>query len=115
MLTSLNGLVTLIISNAPPVAVDDQGVGFVTPEDSALATSSVLMNDIDSNSDSLAVLSYDAGDLLGTLIDNGDGTFDYDPPGEFAHLLPGETAYLRGERWGANRYRHDDAHNPRYR
>jgi VCBS repeat-containing protein len=38
------------------------------------------------------VASIDTTGALGLVTDNGDGTFDYDPNGQFEGLAPGETA-----------------------
>ncbi|WP_299625259.1 Ig-like domain-containing protein, partial [Pelagibius sp.] len=86
--------------NAPPLAGDDGGAGFVTDEDSAFTTSSVLGNDSDPEEDPLSVTEVDgqavsvgqqvtlgSGALL-TL--NADGSFDYDPNGQFEGLGDGD-------------------------
>jgi VCBS repeat-containing protein len=76
--------------------VDDIAIAtsepFVTDENNAFNTPSVLDNDFDPNLDPLFVDSYDGSGLLGTLVSNGDGTFLYDPNGAFESLAPGEQA-----------------------
>ncbi len=66
--------------NAPPVAVDDAGPGYTTSVDTAFTTANVLANDVDPNADPLTVTAIDATATQGTVVDNGDGTFDYTPP-----------------------------------
>ena len=79
--------------NDAPDAVADGGVGFETDEDSAFTTASVLLNDTDVDaSDTLIVSALDTTGTLGTVVDNGDGTFDYNPNGAFEALAAGETA-----------------------
>ncbi|MBO6596501.1 MAG: tandem-95 repeat protein, partial [Pseudomonadales bacterium] len=76
--------------NDAPVAVDDSGGGFSTDEDSIFTTGSVLSNDSDIDTGETATLSVNAVDATsagGALVsDNGDGTFDYDPNGQFESL-----------------------------
>ncbi|NJK39321.1 MAG: hypothetical protein HC920_17325 [Oscillatoriales cyanobacterium SM2_3_0] len=50
---------------------------FSTDEETPFTTGNVLENDIDP--DSLTLLSIDDRPTQGTVINNGDGTFDYDP------------------------------------
>jgi VCBS repeat-containing protein len=79
--------------NDAPTANDDNGAAFVTDEDTAFTTGNVLDNDADTDtSDTLSVQSIDTTNTLGLVTDNGDGTFDYDPNGQFDHLTAGETA-----------------------
>ena len=65
---------------------------FVTNEDTAFTTGNVLANDVDANGGSLTVASVDTTGTLGTVTNNGDGTFSYDPNGAFESLNDGETA-----------------------
>ena len=81
--------ITIGGSNLPPVAVDDT---FATDEDTAFTTGSVLANDTDANNDILAVAALDTTGTIGLVTDNGDGTFDYDPNGQFEGLDDGESA-----------------------
>ena len=81
--------ITIGGSNQPPTAVDD---AFTTDEDTAFTTPSVLGNDTDPNSDTLSVTGIDTTGTLGAVVDNGDGTFDYDPNGAFETLGVGESA-----------------------
>ncbi|WP_424990889.1 Ig-like domain-containing protein [Fluviibacterium sp. S390] len=78
--------------NDAPVAVDDNGVGFGTNEDTGFTTGNVLANDSDPEGQTLSVLSIDTTGTLGLVIDNGDGTFDYDPNGQFEALNTGDNA-----------------------
>jgi uncharacterized repeat protein (TIGR01451 family) len=80
------------VSDVAPVAVDDGGAEYITDEDSAFETGNVLANDYDANGDALAVSGFDASGTLGLLSDNGDGTFEYDPNGQFEYLDRGQQA-----------------------
>ena len=86
--------VTITINgvNDAPVASDDAGVGFTTDQDSAFTTANVLANDHDAENDPLSIVSIDTTGTLGQVTDNGDGTFAYDPGGEFDFLGVGQTA-----------------------
>lgn len=81
--------ITIGGSNLPPVGVDDD---FATDEDTAFTTDNVLTNDTDANSDTLSVTGLDTTGTVGLVTDNGDGTFDYDPNGQFEGLDDGESA-----------------------
>ncbi|WP_416394879.1 Ig-like domain-containing protein [Allohahella sp. A8] len=63
----------------------------VTDEATAVSIS-VLNNDIDADNDTLSIVSFDDSSLLGTLVANADGSFTYDPAGQFDTLSAGETA-----------------------
>ena len=68
--------VTVTAVNDPPTAADDSGSGFVTGEDVAFTTSSVLTNDSDPDtSDTLSVSGLDTSSTEGSVTDNGDGAF----------------------------------------
>ncbi len=75
----------------PPTAVDDF---YSTYKDKAFTTGNVLVNDTDPDNDTLSVQSIDTSGTLGLVIDNGDGTFYYDPVGAtvLQALAPGESA-----------------------
>ena len=80
------------LANQAPDAVDD---GFSTGEDSALLITgaSLLSNDTDPDvGDVLSIASIDDSATLGTVTDNGDGTYTYDPNGQFESLAVGESA-----------------------
>ncbi|ELS05414.1 VCBS repeat-containing protein, partial [Xenococcus sp. PCC 7305] len=68
------------------------GRDFSTDEDTIFNTSSVLFNDTDADGDTLTVTSIDTTSTLGLVLNNGDGTFNYDPDGRFDSLSAGETA-----------------------
>lgn len=78
--------------NDAPVAVSDSGMGFTTTPSAAFTTASVLGNDFDPNGDAITLVSVDTTGLVGTLVNNGDGTFGYDPSGQFDSLAPGSSA-----------------------
>ena len=85
--------VTVNPVNDAPVANDDSGTGFTTDEDTSFTTASVLTNDTDVDvGDILTVLGIDTTGTIGSVIDNGDGTFDYDPNGMFEDLASGDAA-----------------------
>ena len=68
------------------------GRDFSTDEDTTFTTSNVLTNDIDVDGDTLTVTSIDTIGTLGIVTNNGDGTFDYEPNGEFDLLSTGQSA-----------------------
>ena len=86
------GTVTVTIEgvNDSPTATDDEEV---TDEDTAFTTGNVLSNDTDPDtSDTVSLTGFDASSTAGSVSSNGDGTFVYDPDGQFEHLAVGETA-----------------------
>lgn len=83
---------TVTISNVAPTANADSGTGFTTDEDSVFITGNVLINDTDPGPESLTVSSLNTTGTIGQVIDRGDGTFTYDPNGQFESLAPGQTA-----------------------
>ncbi|MDY7076624.1 MAG: Ig-like domain-containing protein, partial [Chloroflexota bacterium] len=86
--------ITIDGANDAPTALDDSGAAFTTGEDSSFTTGDVLTNDSDPDtSDVLAVDSIDTTGTQGLVTDNGDGTFDYDPNGQFESLAVGEQAF----------------------
>jgi len=84
--------VVISVTNQAPVGVDDDGSLFTTDEDTPFTTGNVLDNDSDPNGSPLSVSDYDDSAMLGALTDNGDGTFGYDPDGQFEALAAGEQA-----------------------
>ena len=83
-----NGDTVFFENVATPVA----DPAFTTDEDTAFTTGNVLTNDSDPDEDTLTITGVDTTGTLGTVTDNGDGTFDYDPNGAFEFLATGETA-----------------------
>ena len=80
------------LTNQPPIANNDAGVGFTTDEDTSFTTANVLSNDTDPNAgDILSVQSIDTTLTLGLVVDNGNGTFNYDPNGQFESLVAGSS------------------------
>ena len=55
-------------------------------------TASVLANDADPDGDPISIQSFDTTGTLGLVTSNGNGTFDYDPNGQFDQLNAGESA-----------------------
>ncbi len=85
--------ITVQSVNDAPIAGDDGGVGFTTFKEAAFVTANVLDNDTDVDSEGqLSVVLNDATSVRGILVSNGDGTFDYDPNGQFDFLTLGESA-----------------------
>jgi len=85
--------ITITGVNDAPTANQDSGTGFTTNEDTPFTTDNVLVNDTDPDaSDKLSVAGFDTTATLSLVTNNGDGTFDYDPNGQFESLAPGETA-----------------------
>ena len=81
----------------PPIAVDDgdpsdASPAFTTDQITSFVTGSVLDNDSDADGDPLSVTAVDTSATVGEVTDNGDGTFTYDPNGQFDDLAAGETA-----------------------
>ncbi len=72
--------VTVTASNDAPATQADGGVGFATSEDVAFTTADVRGNDSDVD-DPVATSTVEivSGASRGTLTNNGDGTFAYDP------------------------------------
>ena len=71
-------VITVTAVNDAPVAIDDAGT--VVEDDPAGVTVDVLVNDSDIEGDALAVSGFDDSALtLGSVADNGDGTFTYIP------------------------------------
>ena len=71
-------VITVTAVNDAPVAIDDAGT--VVEDDPAGVTVDVLANDTDIDGDALTVAGYDdSGLTLGSVADNGDGTFTYIP------------------------------------
>ncbi|UCH24966.1 MAG: tandem-95 repeat protein, partial [Trueperaceae bacterium] len=83
--TSSSQSFTITVDPGPdsPAAGDDAGTGFTTDEDTPFTTSNVLANDTDPDGDILSVGAVDTTTTKGLVSDNGDGTFDYDPNGQF--------------------------------
>ena len=85
--------VTGAAPNTNPIAGNDMGVGYETNEDNAFTTANVLSNDTDVDAgDVLSVSAVDTTGTAGLVIDNGNGTFNYDPNGVFESLGIGDSA-----------------------
>jgi VCBS repeat-containing protein len=84
-------LVSLAVTavNDPPVALGDSAS---TDQNTPVTTGPVLANDSDVDGDDLVVYSFDDSATQGLVVDNGDGTFDYDPNGAYDWLGTGEQA-----------------------
>jgi VCBS repeat-containing protein len=82
--------VTVTGLNDAPVAIDDNGS---TDKDTSFTTANVLANDSDIDStDTLSVTGFDTTGTLGQVTNNGNGTFSYDPNGQFDGLGDGASA-----------------------
>ncbi len=83
--------VSIVGINDPPIATADAGAGFATSPDVAFVTGNVLANDHDvDQGDVLTIVAVDTAATIGQVIDQGDGTFRYDPRGRFDQLAAGE-------------------------
>ena len=82
---------TINILNVAPVANNDGGVGFTTDEDSSFTTANVLSNDTDVVGDPLTVSAFDTSGTIGIVTSNGNGTFGYNPNGQFDYLSASES------------------------
>jgi len=79
-----------VTANTAPTGVADDGVGFTTRWDTPFTTANVLTNDTDPDpTDTLSVVSINTTGTQGQVTNNGDGTFDYDPNGQFDGLAAG--------------------------
>ncbi|MDH3753219.1 MAG: tandem-95 repeat protein, partial [Acidimicrobiia bacterium] len=83
------------VNDAPTATDDDIGTdpGFTVGEDGpAITTPDVLANDTDPDaSDVLEIEGVDTTGTVGIVTDNGDGTFEYDPDGNFEVLDDGDS------------------------
>ncbi|MGD1858679.1 MAG: cadherin-like domain-containing protein [Leptolyngbyaceae cyanobacterium] len=76
--------------NDAPIVANDSGAGFVTNEISSFTTANVLSNDIDPEGGVLSLTSVNTANTKGSVINNGNGTFTYNPNGAFAALAEGQ-------------------------
>ena len=74
--------------NQPLAAVDDTA----STEEGDQTVIHVLQNDSDSAGNAVTILSWDTTGTQGKVTYNGDGTFTYDPNGQFDWLVTWETA-----------------------
>jgi hypothetical protein len=92
---------TIHVNNASPIAIPDDGVLYLTDPNTVFTTGNILDNDSDPNLDPLIILELFTSNLKGSLTPigvesgkpNGDGSFRYDPDGQFSGMLPGEIRY----------------------
>ncbi|WP_299484140.1 Ig-like domain-containing protein [uncultured Roseibium sp.] len=75
-----------------PNAVDDSGAGYATDEDTRFFIGDFLANDSDEDGDPITLVSVNTDGLLGTLIDSGNGTYEYVPGDAFHPLAAGSFA-----------------------
>lgn len=80
-------------TNDAPVAVSDGGAGFRTNEGASFKTGNVLTNDFDPDGDAIHVQGIDTTGTKGIVTSNGDGTFNYNPNGQFNALNAGDLAF----------------------
>ncbi|MBD3647502.1 MAG: cadherin-like domain-containing protein, partial [Pseudomonadales bacterium] len=81
--------ITVTGANDVPVALGDAAT---VGENLTVVTGNVLANDTDADGDVLTVLSVDTTGTLGLVTNNLDGTFTYNPNGQFEALGVGATA-----------------------
>ncbi|MDP8287344.1 MAG: choice-of-anchor D domain-containing protein [Candidatus Electryonea clarkiae] len=78
-----------IFIQRPPIAVDD---AVSTDEDTSFTTIDLVAdNDTDPNGDTLGVTGINTTGTTGQVTDNRNGTFDYDPNGQFESLSVGDS------------------------
>ncbi len=81
--TSAPATITITVTavNDAPVAIDDNGIGFTTNEDTPLTTPDVTLNDSDPEDATIdhATLTIVTNPANGAVVYNGDGTFTYTP------------------------------------
>ncbi len=85
-------VVTVLNTNDAPVANDDGGPEYTTDQNTAFTTGNVRDNDTDVDGDQLSVSGLNTAGTRGRVTNNGDGTFDYDPNGQFDQLAFGQSA-----------------------
>jgi len=86
---------TFSVINNNPDAVDDTQVNLAVlavSEDGTTGTFNVLSNDTQTEGDSFTWFSTNTTGLTGSLTDNSDGTFNYNPNNQYEALDTGETA-----------------------
>lgn len=82
--------VTVTGVNDAPDAVDNTGVNFTTAENNSFTTGNVLLNDTDPDLDVLSVTGMNTTGTIGTVTNNGNGTFGFDPGTNFDYLAVGQ-------------------------
>jgi uncharacterized repeat protein (TIGR01451 family) len=90
--TPVQSSVSMMMVNLSPNAQDDGGTGFTSDEDTPFTTGNVLVNDSDPDGGILSVTGLNTTGTIGLVTNNGDGTFNYDPNGQFEDLADGEQA-----------------------
>ena len=84
---------TALEPNDPPIAVDD---AYATNQDTAITIdgTDLLADDSDPDGDDslLAITGINTGGTVGTVTDHGNGTYTYDPNGQFDSLPAGVSA-----------------------
>lgn len=99
--------IKIIGLNDAPTANPDSGPAFTTDQNTLFSTGSVLLNDTDPDlTDTLTVVGFNTATTVGTVTNNGDGTFTYDPGSYFKPLALGENAtttfsYTISDNYGA--------------
>lgn len=82
---NIGALAVQFVSGPPPAAKND----VLGASEDAPRTFDPLSNDKPAGA--LAIDGVDGSNLLGRVVDNGDGTLTYDPNGAFEHLRAGES------------------------
>ena len=85
-------IVTVLNTNDAPLAMNDGGPEYTTDQNTAFTTGDVRDNDTDVDGDQLSVSGLNTAGTRGLVTNNGDGTFDYDPNGQFDQLAFGQSA-----------------------
>ncbi len=77
------GATLISVCNHAPIAVNDDGIGFTTDEDTPFTTDNVLTNDSEpDNSDTVILTGFDDSATLGSVTNLFNGTFNYSPPAD---------------------------------
>ncbi len=85
-------IISIIGANDAPNAIDDNNMVLADAILNVVAAG-VLVNDSDPDtSDTFTVISFDDSSTLGNVTVNADGSFSYDPNGQFNTLLVGQTS-----------------------
>ncbi len=86
-----SGMKGITVNNVGPFAGGDSGASYTTDANTPLVLPDLLANDTDPGGDELTITGIDMTGTMGTVNDNGDGTYTYDPNGQFPQLGEGDT------------------------
>lgn len=78
----------LVVANSHPDAATDN----VEVNENGSISFTPLANDSDIDGHAITFVSIDSSQILGVITDNGDGSYSYDPNGQFNQLSEGESS-----------------------